>query len=230
MGCRVLVCVWRVRASVSFASPLQSPPPLQGLLRNPGYSPRCRRSRFLMPPFQRKTGSGNYQQSRHDRFTYYHHRLHRQRTPQQQVCLDMKGALVCLRSLGLNVQGPLEDPAVARWLAEPPVEDTVPLQQQQQQQQKRALKKRKAPLPPPRAPPASLILERWVDGSGRGHRIRLLPLAVSHAVELLQGLGLWYCSYLERFDRSRCLSYRHGCTLAAPAPPRARVLLIFFLP
>ena len=78
----------------------------------------------------------------------------------RQVCLDMKGALVCLRSLGLNVQGPLEDPAVARWLAEPPIEDTAPLQQQQQQQQKRALKKRKVPLPPPRAPPASLALER----------------------------------------------------------------------
>ncbi|CAM9111170.1 unnamed protein product [Pylaiella littoralis] len=77
-----------------------------------------------------------------------------------KVCLDMKGALVCLRSLGVGVKGPLEDPAVARWLAEPPIEDITPMQQQQQQQQKQALKKRKAPPPPPRVPPASLSLGR----------------------------------------------------------------------
>lgn len=81
-------------------------------------------------------------------------------TCHRQVCLDMKGALVCFRSLGVTVKGPLEDPAVARWLAEPPIEDTA--SPQQQQQQKRALKKRKVPLPPPRAPPASLTLDRWV--------------------------------------------------------------------
>ncbi|CAM9666820.1 unnamed protein product [Scytosiphon promiscuus] len=80
-------------------------------------------------------------------------------TKTTKVCLDMKGALVCLRSLGLNVRGPLEDPAVARWLAEPPIDDIVPLEQQQQQQ-KRAAKKRKTRLPPPRAPPASLSLMR----------------------------------------------------------------------
>lgn len=43
----------------------------------------------------------------------------------KQVSMDMKSALVCLQGLGVRVKGPLEDPAVASWLAEPPIDDAA---------------------------------------------------------------------------------------------------------
>ena len=78
----------------------------------------------------------------------------------------MKGALVCLRSLGIEVRGSLEDPEVARWLVEPAVDELTPLQPREVKRNKR----KTAPAPPPRTPPESLILDRWVSlkKGGRG--------------------------------------------------------------
>lgn len=65
---------------------------------------------------------------------------------------------MCLRSLGIDIRGPLEDPEVARWLLEPAVDEVTPLQPHDASK-----KKRKTPLPPPpRAPRESLSLDRWV--------------------------------------------------------------------
>lgn len=80
-----------------------------------------------------------------------------------KVCMDMKAALVCLRGLGIRVKGPLEDPAVANWLVEPPIDDAAAA----------ALaappvkgKNRKAnpPPAPPRAQTTSLLLARQPNG------------------------------------------------------------------
>lgn len=81
-----------------------------------------------------------------------------------QVCLDMKSALVCLRTLGISVRGPLEDPAVARWLVEPPVDDKV-LDDARKTNSTAAKRKRgSVRLPPaaalPRASVTSLSLSR----------------------------------------------------------------------
>lgn len=79
-----------------------------------------------------------------------------------KVCMNMKAALVCLRALGVRVKGTLEDPAVANWLVEPPVDDDAAAALAAPPETKnRKKKKAKTPLPPPpRAQVTNLSLER----------------------------------------------------------------------
>lgn len=80
-----------------------------------------------------------------------------------KVCMDMKAALVCLRGLGIRVKGPLEDPAVANWLVEPPIDEAAAaaLAAPPTKSKKR---KAKTPRPPPRAQTMSLSLRRQPNG------------------------------------------------------------------
>lgn len=78
-----------------------------------------------------------------------------------KVCMNMKAALVCFRALGIRMKGTLEDPAVANWLVEPPVDDDAAAALAAPPETKNRKKKTKAPLPPPpRAQVTNLSLER----------------------------------------------------------------------